>query len=191
MNPRNPASHEPELTGSRRRRWAALFTALIATAVLAAGAISGGNNAPLASASATHPGSGAAVRGAPLGGPAPVSLIFHFANLPAKAAGVVDFNKGVQAIPLQTALSNSPGTIRFFVAHQRGFTIQAADNAPLDAEISFTPEPTANASAYSGHATVPQGATLTVQVGVGGAIAQIPDGDFSIPLTPLGAAKPH
>jgi hypothetical protein len=111
----------------------------------------------------------------------PVSLQFRYANLPAKAGGEIVFSKGVEAIATQTALSSSPGTIKAFIAHQRGFTITAADNAPLDADITLSPQPSFGTTAITGRATVPEGATLTLRVG-NRAPESIANGKFTIEL---------
>jgi hypothetical protein len=118
-----------------------------------------------------------------------VSLEFHYANLPAKAGGEIVFSKGVQAIATQTALSSSPGTIKSFIAHQRGFTIVAADNAPLDAQIRLAPEVAPGATALTGRAKVPDGSTLTVRV-ANGTPEAIAEGAFTIPLGALGGRPP-
>lgn len=114
-------------------------------------------------------------------------LVFDYANLPANARGTVSFTQGVRSIVARRALSSTPGTIRFF-ARRRGFTITAANNAPIDADVTVAPEPAAGATDLIGHATVPKGARLTVEVG-DGAPEQI-GGAFSIPLAVLGDSAP-
>jgi hypothetical protein len=122
---------------------------------------------------------------------APVQLRFQLEQMPASALAQVVFASGLQAIGTQTAAARgtSTGTIRVFVAHQGGFAITSAESGPLDATIDEQAEAAKDASAISGQASVPVGATLTVQVN-DGAQVQIA-GAFSIPLATVGKPKPH
>jgi hypothetical protein len=121
---------------------------------------------------------------------APVQLRFQLEQMPASALAQVVFASGLQAIGIQTAAAqgSSTGTIRVFVAHQGGFAITSAESGPLDATIDEQAEAAKNASAISGQASVPTGATLTVHVN-GGPPIQI-TGPFSIPLA-VGKPKLH
>jgi len=60
--------------------------------------------------------------------------------------------------------NSSTGIIRAFVADQRSFAITSTADAPLDNSIGTQAETAADSSEIRGQASVPAGATLTLQV---------------------------
>ena len=121
---------------------------------------------------------------------ASANLRFSYQQLPPGSVAQVTFDSGVQGIVTQTAAAtSSTGTIRVFVASQRGFAITSAEGGSLTATVDEQVDVAAGSSAITGKASLPAGATLTVQVNNGAAIPIT--GAFDIQLSTLGRPGPH
>jgi Ca2+-binding RTX toxin-like protein len=133
-------------------------------------------------------GASSASRPARQSAAAPLLLQFHITNMPAGQVAQVTFSGGVQGISSQIASASvsASGTMRFFGATQQGFSLTSSGGT-LNAGIDATVQPTDGSSAITGHAMLPQGATLAVQVNKGTTVT-LP-ADFTIPL-PTRAQAP-
>jgi hypothetical protein len=153
----------------------------IPLAVLAVVAALAVTAAPAAASSADH--------AAPAGAARSLQLRFTFTQLAPESRAKVTFSSGARAIRGNaTARISSSGTIRSFVSKARGFEISASEDGTLAAYVDEEVIPADGASTIEGSATVPAGASLTVQAGSARAIPV--SGRFTIRVATPGGVRP-
>jgi hypothetical protein len=152
-----------------------LFFAAVALAVLALGVGSAASSPSRAAAPAA----------------AQTNLIFKYSHLPERSIAEVTLTDGIQSYQgeVVSAGLGSTGALRSFsLTPQRGtFSITSAPGSPLDATVNLFVVP--SGTSITGKAVTPSGTALTVQVGANGQ-PQAVDGDFTIPMSSLGAKPP-
>jgi len=104
---------------------------------------------------------------------------FQISGIPGSLQAIVNLDNAL-IDSTQGILVNATAATGFLMA-QDIFLVQAQSIAPVDARVSLPLSVAADATQLTGNVSLPQGATASVTIGQGTAVA-LSGGDFSVPL---------